>query len=77
MSVPPQLTMDGLHNARGLRNEHYGHAKIDPYDPEQSGAHYLAKLAGGSNFEYVTGNLNRLPYLGPTDIYEYVQTPSI
>jgi hypothetical protein len=74
MSVPPQHTTTALHNSRGLWNEHYGHPKIDSYDPERSGAHYLAKLAGGSNFEYVTGNLERLPYLGPTDIYEYVQT---
>lgn len=73
MSVPPQHTINALHNARCLWKGHYGDTKIDPYDPKRSGAHYLAKLAGGSNFEYFSKNLERLPYSGPADIYAYLQ----
>lgn len=74
MSVPLQYTTTTLHNARFLWDKHYGDSKIDPYDPERSGAYYLAKLAGGSNFEYHVKNLERLAYSGPADIYEYLQT---
>ena len=73
-SVPPQHTMTVLHNARSLWDKHYGNAKIDLYEPERSGAHYLAKQAGQSNFDYVVDNLDRLTYRGPVDLFKHWQT---
>jgi hypothetical protein len=72
-SVPQQHTTTFLHNARGLWKEHYGNAKVDRYDADRSGAHYLAKSAGGSNFDYVAVNLKRLCYSGPADLFEHFQ----
>jgi hypothetical protein len=73
-SVPPQHTMTVLQNARSLWYKHYGNAKIDLYDPGRSGAHYLAKQAGQSNFDYVVDNLDMLTYRGPADLFEHAQT---
>jgi hypothetical protein len=72
-SVPPQHTTTFLHNARSLWKEHYGNPKIEPYDAGRSGAHYLAKTAGASNFDYVVYNLKRLSYSGPADLYQHFQ----
>jgi hypothetical protein len=72
-SVPTQHTTAALRNARFLWERHYGQAKIARYDPERSGARYLAKLAGDSRFEYFDQNLDRLTYRGPTDFFEHFQ----
>jgi hypothetical protein len=73
MSVPPQHTMTTLHNARCFWEKHYGNAKIELYDDAGSGAHYLAKLAGQSDFDYAESNLKRLSYNGPADLFEHFQ----
>jgi hypothetical protein len=73
-SAPPQYTTTVLHNARSFWGKHYGNAKIDPYDARCSGAHYLAKLAGDSRFEFFFENLDRLPYRGPVDLFEHART---
>jgi hypothetical protein len=72
-SVPQQHTTTFLHNAHSLWTEHYGNAKIDRYDADRSGAHYLAKSAGAANFDYVAVNLKRLCYSGPADLFEHFQ----
>jgi hypothetical protein len=50
-----------------------GNCKIDPYDPVLSGAHYIAKLAGHENFDWICDNLERLTPVGPMDLYASAQ----
>jgi len=73
MAVPQRHMLATLRNARCLWERHYGNAEVALYDNAGSGAHYLAKLAGHSDFNFVHSNLDRLPYKGPADLYEHFQ----
>jgi hypothetical protein len=74
MSVPPQHTAETMRNAQILWKKHYGEVKIEPYDRERYGAYYLAKSAGEPNFEYRVHNLDKLSYMGPSDLFKNSQT---
>lgn len=47
-----------------------GNAAVSPYDRSRPGAHYIAKLAGGHDFNFHLDNLDRLPYQGPRDLFQ-------
>jgi hypothetical protein len=46
-----------------------GFAHVEPYIPELSRAHYLAKTVNNPDFDYVFSNLDRLCYTGKKDLY--------
>lgn len=60
--------------ARNVWERYYGNFRGEIYDPSEAGAHYLAKLASNTEFDYQAGNLDRLAYSGPSDLYECFQT---
>ena len=59
-----------LRNGQQLWTDGSGNAAIGLYDRSRPGAHYIAKLAGGQDFNFHLGNLDRLPYLGPHDLFK-------
>lgn len=69
-----QHPLELLQAARAVWGERYGDHKMAAYNPAQSGAHYLAKLAGGSRFEFRLQHLDRLAYRGPSDLFAAFQT---
>lgn len=73
-AVPAQHREPLLRAAKLLWETRYGDAMISPYDPEDHGAFYITKLAGGGDFDYICGNLKRLQYGGPADMFSHFQT---
>lgn len=67
-ACPSQWTTTFLSNAQNLWAGGSGNASIDLYDPLRSGAHYIAKLAGHQNFDYIFDHWDRLTYRGPEDL---------
>jgi hypothetical protein len=65
---PSHLTAALLRNAQQLWTGGSGNASISLYDRSRPGAHYIAKLAGGHDFNFHLDNLDRLPYQGPRDL---------
>lgn len=51
-----------------------GDCKIDPYNSQQHGGYYLAKLASQPNYEWAADNLDRITYTGSTDLYSSIQS---
>jgi hypothetical protein len=70
LSSPSHLTAALLCNAQQLWTGGTGNAAISVYDQSRSGAHYIAKLAGGQDFNFHMDNLDRLPYQGPKDLFK-------
>ena len=54
--------------AESLWAELFGNAKIDPYDGNRDGAHYVCKLASHQNGLILSGNLDQMEYHGPSDL---------
>jgi hypothetical protein len=67
---PCHLTAALLRNAKQLWTDGLGNAAVSPYDRSRPGAHYIAKLAGGHDFNFHLDNLDRLPYQGPRDLFQ-------
>jgi hypothetical protein len=55
-----------LSNARELWRKN-GASSLHEYDPLQEAAFYVSKLAGHQSFDFLMGNMERLPYNGPPD----------
>lgn len=70
MAVPPIHEKALVQNAAGIWQDKFGEAHVVPYDSDRSCAYYMAKLAGGSGFEYVVGELDRLTRVGGDDYFE-------
>jgi hypothetical protein len=62
--IPANLTR----NAIALWTGCYGEVKIERYDLTRNGAHYIAKLASQSGFDYLLETHDRLDYNGPEDL---------
>jgi hypothetical protein len=67
---PSHRTTTLLLNAQQLWTDGSGNAAIGLYDRSRPGAHYLAKLAGCRDFNFYLGNLDRLRYQGPKDLFK-------
>jgi hypothetical protein len=73
-AAPRQHRRDILRNASSLWRRYNGDACIRRYDSNNDGAFYLTKLASGSDFDYHVGNLDRMSYTGPTDLFAHYQS---
>jgi hypothetical protein len=78
MATVPRYAADLVSNAQRIWSANYGNAKIELYDSARAGARYIAKLAGGSDFEFDTYKLGYLPYGGDQDLFAAAQRdPSV
>jgi hypothetical protein len=75
-AAPPQHRSALTRQAKLVWERLCGHADMRPYDAQRGGGFYLAKLAGGANFEYRAHNLDRMAYQGPRDLYARFQSDS-
>ena len=53
LATLPRHRVALLKEARSIWSSRYGNEHIDAYDPEQSGAYYIAKQAGSQEFEFL------------------------
>jgi hypothetical protein len=74
MSGPQHRSETLLKNAQSIWRAAFGDAKIEPYDATMPGAHYLAKGARQSDFDYLLLDIARLPYRGPDDLMNHSLT---
>jgi hypothetical protein len=74
MAAPPQHRKELLVKARSIWEGHHGNSKIVRYKDRLPGTFYLAKTAYGADFDYCFDHLDRLTYIGPTDLFAYAQT---
>lgn len=74
MTVPPDKRELLLPAAVQIWNQIAGDCHAVPYDRREAGAFYMAKLAKGSNFDWVMTRETHLIYGGPADIPEACQT---
>lgn len=74
MSGPQHRAETQLKNAQSMWLAAFGDAKIERYDATLPGAHYLAKGARQSDFDYLLLDLARLPYRGPDDLINHSLT---
>jgi hypothetical protein len=68
-ACPEHRAAEFTHSAWALWTRCYGDLQIKPYDSSLGGAHYIAKLASQSGFDYQVENLDRLGYHGPNDLF--------
>lgn len=69
-AAPPQHHAALLRETQVVWGQLCGHVNIRPYSSQQGGGFYLAKLAGGAEFDYRLHNLERMTYRGPKDLYQ-------
>lgn len=74
LAAAPQHRAALLQNARTIWQERFGFADVREYDKEKFGAYYVAKLAGGANFDFLMGGLDRFDRAGSDDYYERFQS---
>lgn len=74
LAAPPQYEESLYLNTNRLWSRLCGITKTEIYDPTRGGAHYIAKLAGGRQFEWDAQHLDRLDYFGPQDMFEHFQS---
>lgn len=48
----------------------FGHCQFEPFNPDENGPHYVAKLFAHDNGEPILGGLATLDYRGPADLLE-------
>ena len=74
LAAAPQHRDALLQNARTIWQERFGIADVREYDKEKFCTYYMAKLAGGANFDFVIEGLDRFDRAGSDDYYERFQS---